>query len=81
MKSRHDAILGPHRFQRGDEAAFVEIVNAPPGENDSKSPWGILRDHSDAEEIAQDTFLCAPTGDSPSFAATPRWPPGSITSP
>jgi RNA polymerase sigma-70 factor, ECF subfamily len=59
-ESRHDAIL-VHRFQRGDEAAFVEIVTRHRGKM-IQIAWGILRDHSDAEEIAQDTFMRAHRG-------------------
>jgi RNA polymerase sigma-70 factor (ECF subfamily) len=49
------------RFNAGDESAFVEIVNRH-REKVFMIALGILRNHADAEEIAQDTFIRAHRG-------------------
>lgn len=59
-EARYDAVL-VRRFNNGDEAAFVEIVNRYRGKM-LQIAVGLLRDHADAEEIAQDTFLRAHRG-------------------
>lgn len=46
------------RFVAGDEAAFVEIV-ARHRERLFRISFGMLRNHADAEEIAQDTLIRA----------------------
>lgn len=60
LESQHDALL-VHRFQGGDEAAFGEIVvrHQP---RVFAIAFGRLRNHADAEEIAQDTFIRAHRG-------------------
>lgn len=58
--ARHDAVL-VSRFNSGDESAFVEIV----GRYHAKMMQVALRllhNQSDAEEIAQDTFIRAHRG-------------------
>jgi RNA polymerase sigma-70 factor (ECF subfamily) len=52
-----DAVL-VRRFNGGDEAAFVEIVHRY-REKMFHVALGLLRNHADAEEIAQDTFVRA----------------------
>jgi RNA polymerase sigma-70 factor (ECF subfamily) len=49
------------RFNAGDEAAFVEIVKRYKGKMASIA-LSHLRNHADAEEIAQDTFIRAHRG-------------------
>lgn len=49
------------RFNGGDEAAFVEIVDRY-RERILTLARGFLRNHADAEEIAQDTFIRAHRG-------------------
>ena len=56
----HDAAL-VRRFNAGDESAFVEIVTRHRGKMFSIA-LGHLRNHADAEEIAQDTFVRAYRG-------------------
>jgi RNA polymerase sigma-70 factor, ECF subfamily len=56
----HDAEL-VRRFNNGDEDAFVEIVNRYRGKIYSIALCH-LRNHADAEEIAQDTFIRAHRG-------------------
>ena len=53
----HDAEL-VRRFNTGDEAAFVEIVRRHRGKMFSVA-LSLLRNYTDAEEIAQDTFIRA----------------------
>jgi RNA polymerase sigma-70 factor (ECF subfamily) len=53
----HDAVL-VQRFNSGDPAAFDEIV-ARHHRKMFGVAYGHLRNHSDAEEIAQDVFVCA----------------------
>lgn len=56
----HDAIL-VQRFNAGDEKAFDEIV-ARHREKIFSVAMGILHNHADAEEIAQDTLIRAHRG-------------------
>lgn len=49
------------RFNAGDEAAFVEIVERYRGKVHSIA-LGHLRNHADADEISQDTFIRAHRG-------------------
>jgi RNA polymerase sigma-70 factor (ECF subfamily) len=56
----HDAEL-VRRFLAGDERAFVEIVNRY-RERIFGIALGLLRNHADAEEILQDTFIRAHRG-------------------
>lgn len=56
-EARHDAGL-VQRFNSGDEAAFVEIVTRYRPKMFAHAV-GFLRNHADAEEIAQDTFIRA----------------------
>lgn len=49
------------RFNGGDEAAFVEIVERYRGKVHSIA-LGHLRNHADADEISQDTFIRAHRG-------------------
>jgi RNA polymerase sigma-70 factor, ECF subfamily len=49
------------RFKGGDEAAFAEIVGRY-REKILAIAVGVLRNHADAEEIAQDTFIRAHRG-------------------
>ena len=60
MAAVHDAEL-VRRFNAGDDAAFVEIVTRH-REKVFAVALGVLRNHSDAEEIAQDTFVRAHRG-------------------
>lgn len=55
--ARHDAGL-VSRFNAGDEAAFVEIVGRYHAQMRQVAQL-VLRNHADAEEIAQDTFIRA----------------------
>src|SRR4051812_12604986 len=55
-----DAIL-VQRFNAGDEAAFVEIVERY-REKVFSIALGMLRNRADAEEVAQDTFVRAYRG-------------------
>src|SRR5207244_3631412 len=57
LEAQHDALL-VHRFKAGDESAFAEIVRRHQPRILSIA-WGRLRNHADAEEIAQDTFIRA----------------------
>jgi RNA polymerase sigma-70 factor (ECF subfamily) len=50
-----------HRFNAGDQAAFVEIVTRY-REKMFHAALGLLRNRTDAEEIAQDTFVRAYRG-------------------
>src|ERR1700690_135776 len=59
-EAAHDAEL-VRRFNAGDEAAFVEIVTRYRGKIVSIA-LGHLRNHADADEIAQDTFIRAHRG-------------------
>jgi len=56
-EAAHDAGL-VSRFNSGDQAAFVEIVSRY-RERLSQVAWRLLKNHADAEEIAQDTFIRA----------------------
>lgn len=56
----HDAGL-VRRFNAGDEAAFVEIVNRHRARM-LQVALGLLHNRADAEEIAQDTFIRAHRG-------------------
>jgi RNA polymerase sigma-70 factor (ECF subfamily) len=56
----HDAEL-VRRFNAGDEAAFVEIVGRYRGKIVSIA-LSHIRNHADADEIAQDTFIRAHRG-------------------
>jgi RNA polymerase sigma-70 factor (ECF subfamily) len=49
------------RFNAGDDAAFVEIVTRYRGKMFAIA-LSLLRNHADAEEIAQDTFIRAHRG-------------------
>jgi RNA polymerase sigma-70 factor (ECF subfamily) len=62
--SRQEALLDAalvRRFNAGDQAAFVEIVTRYRGKMFSIA-LRHLRNHADAEEIAQDTFIRAYRG-------------------
>ena len=59
-EAAHDIAL-VRRFNTGDESAFVEIV-ARYREKIFAIALSFLRDHADAEEIAQDTFVRAYRG-------------------
>jgi RNA polymerase sigma-70 factor, ECF subfamily len=56
----HDAEL-VRRFKSGDESAFVEIM-ARHRERISSIAFAMLKNHADADEIVQDTFLRAHRG-------------------
>jgi len=56
----HDAEL-VRRFNAGDEAAFVEIVTRYRGKMFAVA-FSLLRNHADADEVAQDTFIRAHRG-------------------
>jgi RNA polymerase sigma-70 factor (ECF subfamily) len=56
----HDAEL-VRRFKTGDESAFVEIMNRH-RERISSIAFAMLKNHADADEITQDTFLRAHRG-------------------
>jgi RNA polymerase sigma-70 factor, ECF subfamily len=56
----HDAEL-VRRFKKGDESAFVEIMSRH-RERISSIAFGMLKNHADADEITQDTFLRAHRG-------------------
>jgi RNA polymerase sigma-70 factor (ECF subfamily) len=56
----HDAEL-VRRFKTGDEAAFVEIM-ARHRERITSIAFAMLKNHADADEITQDTFLRAHRG-------------------
>lgn len=56
----HDAEL-VRRFNAGDQAAFTEIVTRH-REKVFAIALSVLRNHADAEEIAQDTFIRAHRG-------------------
>jgi RNA polymerase sigma-70 factor (ECF subfamily) len=58
--ARHDAVL-VDRFKAGDETAFVEIVDRYHAKMHQVALL-VLRNHADAEEIAQDTFIRAHRG-------------------
>lgn len=60
VEAAHDAAL-VRRFHGGDEAAFVEIMNRY-REKIFTVAISLLRNHADAEEIAQDTFIRAHRG-------------------
>jgi len=69
-KAHHTAIANPatvydaelvRRFKSGDEKAFAEIVTRHKARMLSVA-LGHLRNHADAEEIAQDTFIRAYRG-------------------
>src|SRR4051812_24196915 len=57
LEARHDATL-VLRFKSGEEAAFAEIVGRYHGKILAVA-FGRLRNHADAEEVAQDTFVRA----------------------
>ncbi len=62
--SRSEAIYDAslvRRFNTGDESAFITIMTRYRGLLLSVA-FGVLKNHGDAEEIAQDTFLCAHRG-------------------
>ena len=54
-----DALV--RRFAEGDESAFVEIMERYRGKIFTVT-LGLLRNHADAEEITQDTFIRAHRG-------------------
>jgi RNA polymerase sigma-70 factor (ECF subfamily) len=54
-----------HRFNRGDESAFIEIMNRHKTRIFAAA-MALLRNRADAEEITQDTFIRAHRG-LPSF--------------
>ncbi len=56
-EAKRDAEL-VRRFNRGDQEAFVEIVMRY-REKILQAAYRLLRNHADAEEIAQDTFIRA----------------------
>ncbi len=60
VEAEHDTAL-VHRFNAGDEAAFVEIMNRYRDKIFTVA-LAFLRNHADAEEIAQDTFIRAHRG-------------------
>src|SRR5512133_607976 len=60
QEADHDAEL-VRRFNAGDEAAFVEIMNRY-REKIFSVALALLRNRADAEEIAQDTFIRAHRG-------------------
>lgn len=59
-EARHDAGL-VRRFNAGDETAFTEIVTRYRGKMFAAA-FAMLRNRSDAEEVAQDTFIRAHRG-------------------
>jgi RNA polymerase sigma-70 factor, ECF subfamily len=59
-EAAYDAQL-VQRFNGGDESAFIEIVNRYRGRIHSIA-LSHLRNHADADEIAQDTFIRAHRG-------------------
>ncbi|HXA14916.1 MAG TPA: sigma-70 family RNA polymerase sigma factor [Opitutaceae bacterium] len=62
--SRQEALYDAElvkRFHAGDDAAFVEIVTRYRGKMFSIA-LSLLRNHADAEEITQDTFIRAHRG-------------------
>ncbi len=59
-EAQHDAGL-VRRFTAGDEAAFDEIVARHRGRMFAVG-LAVLRNHADAEEVAQDTFIRAHRG-------------------
>ncbi len=60
VEAEYDARL-VQRFNAGDEAAFVEIMNRYRDRIFSVA-YALLRNRADAEEIAQDTFIRAHRG-------------------
>src|SRR5277367_3297354 len=60
QEAAHDADL-VRRFNAGDEDAFVEIVSRHRGKIVSIA-LSHLRNHADADEISQDTFIRAHRG-------------------
>ena len=60
IEAAHDAEL-VRRFHGGDESAFVEIMTRY-REKIFTIALSLLRNHADAEEIAQDTFIRAHRG-------------------
>jgi RNA polymerase sigma-70 factor (ECF subfamily) len=60
QEALYDATL-VHRFNAGDEAAFIEIVTRYRAKLLAVA-LGLLRNHADAEEIAQDAFIRAHRG-------------------
>lgn len=62
--SRQEALHDTHlvqRFNAGDEGAFVEIISRY-RERMFTVAFGLLKNHADAEEIAQDTLIRAHRG-------------------
>jgi RNA polymerase sigma-70 factor, ECF subfamily len=59
-KAAYDAML-VHRFNEGDESAFIEIMSRYRTKIFSIA-FGLLRNRADAEEITQDTFIRAHRG-------------------
>jgi len=59
-EARHDAAL-VGRFKAGDDTAFIEIMARYRARMRSVA-FGMLKNHADAEEIAQDTFVRAHRG-------------------
>jgi RNA polymerase sigma-70 factor (ECF subfamily) len=59
-EARHDAAL-VQRFNSGNETAFIEIVERY-REKLYTIAFGLLRNHADAEEIAQDALIRAHRG-------------------
>ena len=60
QEAAHDAAL-VHRFNGGDDSAFVEMM-ARHREKIFVTALSLLRNHADAEEITQDTFIRAHRG-------------------
>ena len=60
VEAAHDAEL-VRRFRAGDESAFIEIMTRY-RERIFAIVVALLRNHADAEEIAQDTFIRAHRG-------------------
>jgi RNA polymerase sigma-70 factor (ECF subfamily) len=59
-EARYDAVL-VSRFNSGDEAAFVEMMSRHRDRVFSVA-FNMLKNHADAEEIVQDTFMRAHRG-------------------
>lgn len=55
--ARYDAVL-VQRFNAGDESAFIEIATRYRTRM-FNAAFGLLKNHGDAEEIVQDTFIRA----------------------
>jgi RNA polymerase sigma-70 factor (ECF subfamily) len=60
QEAAHDAVL-VRRFNAGDESAFLEIM-ARYRERTYMIACSLIRNHADAEELTQDTFIRAHRG-------------------